>query len=119
MPSLLVTCTGEGTADLGGSVQVVDTFCTIVTAGPTVHYQNSTPPRKIKHAGWIGLGFVNDHGFPSSFNLPFMEVWKWLDHEQEDSLGISLIYNTGYIYADTLFFYAEPLTTFTCWVQWN
>jgi hypothetical protein len=100
---------GQGSASLGGVVNVNEFLADLVTAGDYVHFNGSSPVRRIHNAGWVGLSEPY-----AGITRPII-VWKtFIENESEDKPVIFTIGNPP----DTIWWDFTPGTVVDISVWW-
>jgi hypothetical protein len=107
-----LTFTGEGKYNYGGNVNVQFINTNVRILGIT-QVLTAGDPKRIMHAGWIGLGY--DGGvFPGG--PPAMNWFDYLKFQSEGFI-MSDRFN-GNVNCDHLYYHLDPSVTldvFTCW----
>ncbi len=79
----ILTMTDDGEALLGAFVTALGIIFWIDTPADTVDYLSAGAPRRVMHAGWVGLA-SGDNATASSgltFDVLQMTWWTYFDHE--------------------------------------
>lgn len=108
----LQTFTGEGSFDLGGNVNVSFINHWVSVLGRT-QVLTLGDPKRIMHAGWIGLGYS---GGVITGGPPSIQWYKYLEFESE-SLGMAIVAG-GAVNCDHLYYHLEVGVTLQVFMGW-